>query len=122
MTRHRIPASGLFLVLLALATQLALGAMVPRSMFAVTAEVTPPICHAGGIPGDAPAAPHAPADCLMCPLCVSLVASAFTLPVAQVLAPDREIIVARAAIPPPSRAPPGAVALAAQPRGPPCLI
>jgi len=122
MTRRRVPASGLFLILLALATQLAFSAVVPQSTFALTADATLPICHAGGTPGDAPTAPHAPADCLMCPLCVLLAASAFTLPVGQILPPNRVIVIAPTAIPPPSRAPPGAVALAAQPRGPPCLI
>jgi hypothetical protein len=121
MTRRRIPASGLFLVLLALATQLGFGAVVPQSMFALAEGASPPICHTG-IPGDEPTAPHHPDDCLMCPLCVSLVAFSITLPVGQFLPPNQVIVVARAAIPPPSTAPPGAVALAAQPRGPPSLI
>jgi hypothetical protein len=72
--RARFSAPGLFVALLALACQLALGASVPR-----TAGLLAPfgiICHADGTP----AAPlHRAPNCQFCPLCVAFATPAPTL-------------------------------------------
>jgi hypothetical protein len=119
MIHRRISASGLFLVLLALMAQLALVAVEPRSLVNSALNANTSICHVGGQSDEAPT-PRDLADCLLCPLRVSLTDNSFTLPVEQTAPPDRGTLVAREAIPPQAPAPPDAIA--ARPRGPPFLL
>jgi hypothetical protein len=122
MAPHRISASGLLLALLALTMQLAFGAAVPRFEVAAALAGATTICHADETSDSAPPAPHHPADCPICPLCASLSAAAFALSVPAALPVPRVVAVARAAVLPPSTAPPAIVVLAARPRGPPAIL
>jgi hypothetical protein len=120
---HRCTSgSGLFFALLALVAQLVSGAAMPRmEALAVIAGATT-ICHAHETSDEAPASPHSPSDCLFCPLCVSLSAPALATMALPQLPRPLMVVVARAAILPPSTAPPITVVLAARPRGPPNFL
>ena len=124
MTQRRIPASGLFLALLALVAQLAFGAMVPRPEVALALDEARIICHAA-TPSDGtttPAQHHRMPDCQFCPLCMSLATPGVVLPgAAPSPLPPRVATFRRPGLPPPATAPPVAALLAAQPRGPPAL-
>jgi hypothetical protein len=124
MTQSRIPASGLFLTLLALVVQLAFGAVVPRPNVAMALDETGVICHAAA-PSDGttpPAHPHPMPDCQFCPLCVSLATPGIVLPGAAPRPPAPRIAAFhRPGMPPPSTAPPVVALLSAPPRGPPIL-
>jgi len=122
MRLHRTSASGLLLALLALAMQLAFGAVVPRIEIASTLAGATAICHADETSDQAPPAPHHPADCPICPLCVSLSGPAFALTAHPALPTPRVVMVAPAVVLPPATAPPSTVVLAARPRGPPTIL
>jgi hypothetical protein len=124
MIRRRIPASGVFLVLLALVAQLAFGAVVPRPEVALVLEQTGVICHAAEPSGGTtpPAHHHNTPDCQFCPLCMSLATPGVVLPEsAPHPVPPRAVAFHRAGLPPPAAAPPIEAVRTAQPRGPPIL-
>jgi hypothetical protein len=120
MMCRRFHLAGLFAVLLALMAQLGAGASVPRIDPVAVAGV---LCHAEDDAGGAPAnAPSHPADCPVCPLCVSMhVAAAAVLPVAAVPVPSGVAVVLKAELPPPSTAPPALRRPPSQPRAPPAF-
>jgi hypothetical protein len=124
MTRHQLHAPGLLLVLLALVAQLAFGAVVPRPEVALALDEAGVICHAAS-PTDgtpSPAHHHPMPDCQFCPLCTSLATPGIVLPGAPPRPPLPQVAAFhRPGLPPPATAPPVAVLLAAQPRGPPTL-
>jgi hypothetical protein len=124
MIRHRIPAFGLFLTLLALVAQLAFGAVVPRPEVGLVLDELGVICHAPAPSGGAPQPDqhrHTP-DCVLCPLCASLATHGIVLPGAAPRPPLPQVAeFERPGLPPPATAPPVAVVLSAQPRGPPIL-
>jgi hypothetical protein len=122
MSQRRTSATGLFFALLALVMQLASGATVPRMEALAALAGAATICHAHETSDEAPRSPHAPADCLFCPLCVSLSAPALANSASPLLPAPPMVVVARAAVLPPSTAPPTVVVLAAQPRGPPHIL
>jgi hypothetical protein len=144
MTQRRIPASGLFLALLALVAQLAFGAVVPRPEVALVLNDLGTICHApapsdvatateratppdGTTPSDGTRPPvqhhHGAPDCLFCPLCMSLATPGIVLPGAVPgLPPPQVAAFRRPGLPPPATAPPVPALLSAQPRGPPVLV
>jgi hypothetical protein len=131
MTQRRIPASGLFLALLALVAQLAFGAVVPRPEVALLLNDFGTICHAPApsdrtAPSDGTKPPvqhhHNAPDCLFCPLCMSLATPGIVLPDAMPGPPPPQVAAfRRPGLPPPATAPPVAALLSAQPRGPPAL-
>jgi hypothetical protein len=123
MTQRRIPASGLFLALLALVVQLAFGAVVPRPEVAEVLDNAGIICHAATPDGTAPPAHHHHTpDCQFCPLCMSLAAPGLVLPGASPHPPPPQVAAfRRPGLAPPATAPPPVAVLAAQPRGPPAL-
>jgi len=124
MTQRRIPASGLFLALLALVAQLAFGAVVPRPEVALVLDNAGVICHAAA-PDDTlpPAHHHHMPDCQFCPLCMSLATQGVVLPSAVAHPPPPQLAdFRRPGLPPPATAPPLKALLAAQPRGPPVLV
>lgn len=122
MTQRRTSHLGLMFTLLALMAQLASGAaLLPVPVAAALANVTV-ICHADETSDEAPAVPHNPADCPICPVCVSLSAPAYALMTHPVLPPPRVVVVAPPVVLPPPTAPPSAAVLAAQPRGPPIRL
>ncbi|HTB42302.1 MAG TPA: hypothetical protein VK741_01655 [Acetobacteraceae bacterium] len=124
MTQRRIPASGLFLTLLALVAQLAFGSVVPRPEMALLPGELGVICHASApSDGTAPPAHHSPVpDCQFCPLCMSLATPGMVLPGVTQSVPAPQVAAFRQpGLPPPAIAPPVAALLSAQPRGPPVL-
>jgi hypothetical protein len=125
VTQRRIPASGLFLALLALVAQLAFGAVVPRPEVALVLDQAGVICHAPA-PSDgagAPAHHHPMPDCQFCPLCASLAMPGIVLPSAgSKLPPPQVAAFLHPGLPPPATAPPVTALLSAQPRGPPALV
>lgn len=122
MSQRRISAAGLLFALLALVVQVASGATVPRvAALAAIADATT-FCHLHETSGQGPAKPHNPADCPICPLCVSLTAPAFAIMADPVLPMPRVIVVAPTVILPPATAPPATVVLAKRPRGPPAIL
>jgi hypothetical protein len=123
MTQRRIPASGLFLVLLALVVQLAFGAVVPRPEVALVLDDVGVICHAPAPHGTPQPAHHHMPDCQFCPLCMSLATPGVILPGAAGRPPPPQVAAFhRPGLPPPATAPPVVALLAAQPRGPPILV
>lgn len=123
VTLRRISAPGLFVALLALAAQLAFGAIVPRPEVALVLQGAGVICHTS--PPGAPPQPiqhrHNP-DTLLCPLCTALATPGIVLlGGAPSLSPPQLIAFHRPGLPPPATAPPSHARLAAQPRGPPAL-
>jgi hypothetical protein len=122
MRLHRTSASGLLLALLALAMQLAFGSVVPRLEIASALAGATTICHADETSGEAPPTPHNPADCPICPLCVSLSGPALALTTHPPLPTPHMVVVAPVVVLPPATAPPATVVLAARPRGPPIIL
>ena len=114
--RNRRSGFGLLFALLALAMQLRFGAAIPGQGVPAALEAAATICHTGAPPDQAPS--H-PGDCLVCPLCVSRAASVFVPQSSPSVPAPRVVAIARAAVPPPSTAPPGAVNHAERSRGPP---
>ena len=123
VTQRRIPASGVFLVLLAVVVQLAFGAIVPQPELALVLEGGGVICHAAApSDGPPPAQHHHMPDCQFCPLCMSLTTPCSVLPGAAPHPPSPQVVAfRRPGLPPPATAPPVAALLSAQPRGPPTL-
>ena len=122
MSQRRISPLGLLFTLLALLAQLASGAIVPRMEVVTALGDATTICHTDETSDRAPPVPHHPADCPICPLCVSLSAPAFALTAHPTLPTPRVIVVARSVVLPPATAPPAIVVLAARPRGPPTIL
>ncbi len=122
MTRHRIPASGLLLALLALVAQLGWNARLPdlpRMELAALLRDGGAICHvSGGAGGEkSPAMPDR--DCPMCPCCIGTVLPAAP-PVPIVCLPLPEAVsTAQFAVTPPAIGPPPVRFAIARPRGPP---
>ena len=122
MNHRRTSASGLLFAVLALVAQLASGATVPRMADQAAIADATTICHAHETSDQAPAAPHNPADCPICPLCISLSGTAFAITADPVLPTPRSIEVAPTIILPPATAPPSIPVLAQKPRGPPAVL
>jgi hypothetical protein len=121
MNPRRTASSGLLLALLALITQIALGAVVPQ--LARATEVAGVICHVGAASSEQPApAKQHPLDCLLCPVCLSLTTAASLLPTTGGPFPLPKVTAYQPPGLPPSTAPPLLRLAAAQPRGPPSLI
>lgn len=116
------PVFGLFLALLALGVQLAIGAVVPQPQVGLALDELGVICHAPAAPGETPSPPpHRMPDCVLCPLCAAMAAPPHVLasgaPV--VPRPSHVTIIAPTGWLPPATAPPVAPLTTAQPRGPP---
>lgn len=123
MSVRRVPLHGLLIVLLALMVQVGTGAMVPRlDPIDAIADIHA-ICHAADESGGTPThAPGHPADCLVCPLCLTLHApAAMLVPGGVPLPPTRHMVVPRGELPPPSTAPPFSYRPPNQPRAPPLI-
>lgn len=120
MLNPRVPVRGLVAALLALMVQLALGAAVPNADARTRLTLADaPICHTDDT-GGGPMPAHLP-DCLACPLCAAVHASA-----AVVLIPGSQAVPAawlhplpRPELPPPATAPPSLDRPPNQPRAPP---
>jgi len=123
MSVRRVPLHGLLIVLLALMVQIGTGALVPRPDLADALADINAICHAADESGGTPThAPGHPADCPVCPLCLTLHAPAAVLvPGGVPLPPTRHVVVLRSELPPPSTAPPSSYRSPKQPRAPPIL-
>lgn len=130
LNRFRLPtgAAGLFLAMLALAGQMALGATVapgePSDAGLLELGALGVICHADA-PADTDHAPsphrHSP-DCAICPLCVAMAMPATAVVASGPMLPAPTIaLVGRASVPAPVRGPPSRPLLIARPRGPPVL-
>jgi hypothetical protein len=122
MSQRRPSHFGLMFTLLALIAQLASGAAVLRTQVAATLANVTVICHADETSDPAPTVPHNPAECPICPLCVSLSSPAVALMAHPALPTPRAVVVASVVVLPPPTAPPSTVVLAAQPRGPPISL
>ncbi len=108
MLNPRGPVHGLLGALLALMVQLALAAVVPAPAApSRLAFADAPICHAADSSGSAPAPGHAP-ECLICPLCIAIHASAaISLPTGEASVPVARLHpLPRPELPPPATAPP----------------
>lgn len=119
---------GLAVAVIALAVQLALGAVVPRPELAqartAALDVAVILCHPD-IPADTPRDTpfHHSTDCAICPLCQALEHSEIVLTFAPKLPPPTSLPTGRQRNKiTPARAPPLALPSAASPRGPPILI
>ena len=126
--RHPSRLLGLLAVLVSLVGQLSLGQIVlrderPNAALAAL-EAATSFCHTGGNTGgrDRPPIPHRPADCALCPLCITLALPA-VIPAADLLLsePSRSHTLRPFALPQ-ARAPPSHGFAAAYPRGPPRLV
>jgi hypothetical protein len=122
MSQRRVSTFGLLFALLALVAQLASSIVVPRTDSVAALADASTICHVDETTDQAPTAPHHPADCPLCPLCVSVSAPAFAPAADPVLPTPRVVAVAPAAVLPPATAPPATIILAARPRGPPTIL
>ena len=111
----RLPRSGLFAALLALAAQLAFAASVPQPVLLALGFT--PICHAGR-PGRIPARRLPPARAVS-PLCLALALPAAPLAAAPRLPVPRVLPRVRVRASPPPESAPAPYPLAAAPRGPP---
>ena len=118
MSIRRLRLFGLFAVLLVLMAQLGSGASVPRFDLLATAGA---LCHTDDDTGGAPSqAPAHPADCPLCPLCITAHVQAAALgSAAPILTPPAVLAIARAELPPPATAPPAPHRPPGQPRAPP---
>lgn len=127
MPARPVTLFGLPLVLLALAVQIAFGAVVLQPQIVELARLsqTGSICRAGA-PTDehGPATPHRAPHCMFCPLCAAVAGAGHVLAGAEPpLAPPPQVVtLAQEGMPPPATAPPVAPHFAAQPRGPPTLL
>jgi hypothetical protein len=131
----RLSPAGLFLALLAVAMQLALGAAggsgraapIPDAArgaeLALLSALLPGasiLCHADT---DAPSPipqPREHGDCAICPLCAAIAHPA-ALPATPAILPSLLLAIPLAAPPPPATAPPAIDRTSAQPRAPPAL-
>lgn len=114
---------GLFLALLALAVQLAVGANVPVTAVPARMQVAALgiICHSDH-GTNSPAPHHRAPDCQFCPLCGALTTPAPTLGSGPFVPTPVSVRTTQAAPLPPARAPPATYPFAAPPRGPPSLV
>jgi hypothetical protein len=116
---------GLLAALLALAGQVAFGAVVPRddTLRAAFAELAAAsfICHTDAADQKSPAPHHRAPDGALCLFCQAVAQAGILL--APVPLPFRlpTLQPVHDALPPPSRAPPSRALVAAYPRGPPPL-
>ena len=130
MLRVRRTPVGLFAALIALAIQLAIGALVPTLARPVAGlalaggadqTAAAPICHSedrSASPGSDTPAPVPP--CLACPLCALVHEPVLALPVTPpTLAGPVQVAVSRPEQPPPGTAPPAIDWPPNQPRAPP---
>jgi hypothetical protein len=126
--RRSTRLSGLLAAVVALVSQLALGAVtapaetLPTQLAALDAAIV--LCQPGHPPRgpDAPAHPHRAPDCALCPLGTALALQAVVLTPAPTLpAPVGGRILRTGALPP-VRAPPGRAIETAYPRGPPHVL
>jgi len=114
--------TGLFLALLALMCQLAVGATVP----AAAAQALDPlagvarICHSDD-GGQTPAHNHTAPDCQLCPLCAAFVTPAATLADTPTVPAPLAVALPLAAPAPQATAPPSTRPPETRPRGPPAL-
>jgi hypothetical protein len=125
MMRHPRQAFGLFFALLAIVAQLTIAAAMPSPaipMPVVSLADATVLCHHDGNPDSPPAPAHQSPDCLLCFFCNGAMGPAGPLATTPLLPAPRSVWVARAAIPPPSTAPPLRLVLAARPRGPPIPV
>jgi hypothetical protein len=123
--RHCSGLLGLLVAVLAIVSQLALGAMVlpdNRPADAVAAlDALSVLCQAGHPVGDKPVPAHRGSQAALNPLSVTLaLPAAIPVPAAWPLGPPATLVL-RIAPPPPARALPSVAAIAAYPRGPPLL-
>ena len=121
MNPRRPSSFGLFLALLALIAQLGFSLGAPQSAAAEALIQAATICHGdtGADSGQLPAPAHH-SDCVLCPLCVSATGTvALLAPTDPALPARKTLVIARAAITPPTTAPPASPRFAAQPRAPP---
>jgi hypothetical protein len=124
MLPRRISLSGLFFTVLALAAQFAVATTLPRAMANPIHAVSSLICYddAADDAGAPAPAQHDSSDCAVCPLClVSASHLVWLMPTDPVLPQPSSVLMSRAAVLPPSRAPPAALRGDAQPRAPPSL-
>jgi len=123
MLNRRYHLHGLFVVLLALVMQLAVGASMPcLSLIGEVTEAEAP-CHETHDTGGAPTkVPVHPADCLACSLCCAMQPPISLVPVPPNLTPPRIQHAHRTELPPPARAPPPPRSWSpSQPRAPPSV-
>ena len=128
---HSKPAIGiarlaaLIACVLALVSQLALGAVVLPDVSPADqlAALNAAVVDCAPDPGnDTPAIPHQrDAGAALCPLAAALDAPGAILAASPTLPPPAKATATRAALPPQSRAPPGHPVEARYPRGPPIL-
>lgn len=120
MIPRRLSLVGLLLTWFALASQLAAATVVPPVVSALVSDEIP-LCHTDDGAGPASPAPiHHTTDCLICPLCVSLITSwALPMTPTSVALPRDAGPVSRAGLPPPATAPPRMAWLPTLPRPPP---
>jgi hypothetical protein len=120
MFARRFPLIGLLLTWIALASQMVAATVVPPVLSALTLDDIP-LCHtnSGADPTNPPPIHHT-TDCLLCPLCVSLL-TPWALPaMPPSVAPPREAgPISRAGLPPPATAPPRKAWSPTLPRPPP---
>ena len=122
--RHRSGVMGLLVAVVAMVSQLALGAMVlpddrPADPVAALTALSV-LCQAGHPAGGRPAPARRAPQAAVCPLGVTLASPAVIVGPAPALpAPPAEL--ALRAAPPPAGAPPALAVTAAYPRGPPVL-
>jgi hypothetical protein len=124
MLSRRISLSGLFFTMLALAAQFVVAtAMPPRAAANPIHRISSLICYddeADGAGVPAPAHRHDSSDCVLCPLCfVSASNAALLVPAGPEVPEPGRIVMPRAAVLPPLRAPPAVLRADAQPRAPP---
>ncbi len=122
MTQARHSLS-LWLAILALAGQMALGAVVPGAAAPQPDDGLTPftrvICHTGAAPFGGTPPQHGRSDCALCPLCFAAShAGAVLLPVSPHIG-ARAAIQINAYLAPPASAPPSRPAAIPYPTGPP---
>jgi hypothetical protein len=134
-SRQRTPSrpvrslAGLLLAVLALVSQLALGAIVlpdeaaAQEQSIAALDAISVLCQSPtpAAPDRAPAHHRCP-DCALCPLSVALAMQATVLASGPDLPPPSSQSAIRLALPPPARAPPAQPHTTPLPRGPPVLI
>ena len=116
---------GVIVAVLALISQLALGAAVLPDQIpanSVAALAAAMVDCAPAVPGHKPApSPRHDGGSALCPLSVALALPSVILTAAPILPPPLPALAMRTASRPPARAPPNRVPEAAFPRGPPTL-
>jgi hypothetical protein len=124
--RHRFGLVGLLTAVVAMVSQLTLGAMVlpddePADPI-VALNAVSVLCQAGQPVGDKHSPAHRAPQAALCPLSVTLALPAAILAPATLLPAPPAVLALRIALPSPARAPPSLRSIAAYPRGPPILL